>query len=204
MQKDQWYLFLRGCKAYFCGKDFTEHRGGLRNELDGLSDNSNDLKDKINKTPESNESHISLLTRIDEWQQTTIEKVKQVAEEVRKEIIKLMTSEKMQLTNQLESLVQEFNELRETEGFVEQDLTRLKQIIHQLNEDFKNLTQLTIIELHVTQRDQIQWNQFINVRDKKSACNKNQQRSTSEYIGEFRKFNFWSRNYAKGLELIFI
>jgi chromosome segregation ATPase len=177
-----------GCKAYFCGADFKDHRGGLLNEFDGLSEDSYNLQDKINKTNEENELDSPLFSRIDEWQQTTIEKVKQAAEEARKEVIKLMNSKRVELTNQFETLSEELKELRNTEGFVEQDLTRLKQTIHQLNEQLNDLIQSSTIELHMMQSDQIAWNQLLNVKNKKSAITGDQrnQQPLGEHAEQFK------------------
>ncbi len=51
---------------------------------------------------------------------------------------------------------EEMKELRDTKGVVEEDLTRLKQQIEQLNEDLKQLSQPPSVKLDMKQSDQIE------------------------------------------------
>ncbi len=68
-----------GCKTYFCETHFNEHCGMLFNELDELVEDRNDLQEKINKIPKHSKSNDLHLAQINEWEQKTIEKIKQAA-----------------------------------------------------------------------------------------------------------------------------
>ena len=129
-----------GCKACFCGHDFENHRGGLLHELDVLSEDSNILRDKVNKTPENNELNNPILLRIDQWEQITIEKVKQAAGEARKNATELVESKRKELTDHFEALSHELQELRKTQGFIEQDLTRPETDDSSIEQRFRKLS----------------------------------------------------------------
>ena len=151
----------RGCKELFCDDDFKDHRGMLINKLDELTVDRNELQEKINKTTSHNQSGNSLLSRIDEWQRTTIEKVKQAAEQARQQVLEIMNSKREEITRQFQTMSQRMKELRDKKNVVERDLAQLKQQIDQLNEDLKQLSQPPTVELNMKQSDQTEWHRMI-------------------------------------------
>ncbi|CAF4994150.1 unnamed protein product, partial [Rotaria sp. Silwood1] len=66
-----------------------------------------------------------------------------------------MNSKREEITVQFQTLSQELQELRESKGVVEQDLTRLKEEIRRLNEDLEQVAQSPAIKLNTKQGDQI-------------------------------------------------
>ncbi|CAF0864294.1 unnamed protein product [Rotaria sordida] len=176
--------FCPGCKTHFCDDDFQSHRGILLNELDGLTIDRNDLQAKLNEAASNKQPSEHLLAQIDEWQRTTIEKVKQAAELARQQVFKIANSKREEITRQFQTLSQELKELRDTKGVVEQDLIRLKQEIHQLNEDLKQVAQSSTIELSMEQSDKIVWQHMIYVEEKSvSAGNQLRQSKPAGVIG---------------------
>ncbi|CAF1064057.1 unnamed protein product [Adineta ricciae] len=171
-----------GCQAYFCDNDFKDHRGKLINELDGLVIERNLLQEKINKTNMNKAQNNTFLSQIDEWQQTTIEKVKQVADQARKQVLEVMNSELRNITTKLEELTQELKQLTDTKDVLEQDLVKLKEDVNRLNNTVAQLTKPSTITLNVTNSAQIQWNQMIfveqiRVQTKKQPTGQSQQES---------------------------
>jgi chromosome segregation ATPase len=172
--------FCPGCKAYFCDDDFKDHRGMLINELDELTVDRNDLQKKLNRITSNKETGGHLLSQIDEWQQTTIEKVKQVAEQARQQIFQIMNLKREEITRQFQTMTQEITQLRDTRGVVEHDLARLKQHIDQLNEDLEELSQPSTIEVNTKQCDQIEWDRMMYVEEKPAYTGGKQLQSQSE------------------------
>jgi DNA repair exonuclease SbcCD ATPase subunit len=189
--------FCPGCKAYFCDKDFKQHREMLFNSLDELTVDRNDLQEKINKASSKKQFGSSLLSRIDEWQEITIGKVKQAAEQARQQALKIMNSKREEITRQFQTLSQELEQLRETEGVLEQDLARLKQQIGQLNKGLEQLSQPSVGELNVKQSDQIVWNRMIYVEEKSAHADYQQHRPQlrgqylNRFYNEFFKHRFF-------------
>jgi hypothetical protein len=73
-------------------EDFTSHRTMLINGLEKLTASRNELQEKINNANLDNRSDTSILSQIDTWEQKTMQKVQQAADEVRKEVLVLIKS----------------------------------------------------------------------------------------------------------------
>jgi chromosome segregation ATPase len=147
-------------------KDFRSHRDALFNEMDVIIGDRNNLQDKLNKASQDKDSSRPLLAQIDEWQQQTIEKVKETAEQARQQVKKISNSKRVKITTHFETLSKELVQLKETEDFVEHDLARFRQKISQLNQDLTLLSQPRAIELHMEQSDKIVWSRLIYVEEK--------------------------------------
>ena len=165
-QKGLGTYFCTGCKGYFCKKDFTSHRQTLSNELDGCIEDRNILQEKIAKSTEQQGLHSPLLLQINEWEGAIIEKVKQTAERVRKDIMQILNSKRLEITSAFDKLSKELVELKETEDFAEQDLKRFRETIDRFNGDLKKLTEQTSIELHMEESQKVAWNRLIYFKDK--------------------------------------
>jgi chromosome segregation ATPase len=165
-EKGSGAYFCTGCKAYFCMKDLKNHHAQLLNELDVLVEDRNALHQKLSKDTKPNNSSSPLLAQIDEWQRATMEKVKQAADEARQQVTKILNSERSEITTKFENFSKELIRLKETEDFVHDDLTRLQQMIRQLNQDLKQLAQPPTIVLHTEQTNQVVWNCLIYVEQK--------------------------------------
>ena len=158
-------------------KDFRTHREGLHTEMDGVVEERNKLQDEINETAQHNDQCSPLIAQINEWQEITIEKVKQVAEQARQQVTQLLNSKRVKMTTEFQTFSQELAHLKETENFVEHDLTRLKQMIQQFHQDLKQSIQPTTIELHTEQGDGIDWNRLIYVEEKRARAKNQQQQA---------------------------
>jgi hypothetical protein len=158
--------YCTGCGAYYCMKDFKSHRGVLFNEMDAIIADRNDLQDKIIKAAQYSDSRGPLFHQIDEWQNITMGKVKHVADQARQQVAKLLINKRMKLNSDFKRFSQDLIYFRETENFVENDLTRLKEQIHQLNYEMKQLIKPLTIELHMEQSDRTAWNRLIYAEEK--------------------------------------
>ncbi|CAF3845286.1 unnamed protein product [Rotaria sp. Silwood1] len=155
-EKETGAYFCTGCEAYFCKKDYQHHREKMTGELDRLISDRNDLQDQVNNAIQDQESNSSLLKRIDE--------------------IKV----------QLMKFSQELIRLKENENFVEYDLKRLEQTLHQLKQELERMTQASDVELPTKQSNQIPWDTLIygeekSVHMREQEVNKQEQTRTSSY-----------------------
>jgi hypothetical protein len=186
-----------GCDAYYCMKCFRTHREGLYTEMDRVVEERNKLQDEINKATQCNDQRSPLIAKINEWQETTIEKIKQVATQARQQVVHLMNCKRVKITTEFQTFSQELAHLKETENFVEHDLTRLKQMIEQLHHDLKQSVQPTTIELHKEQSDGIDWNRVIYVEEQRDRA-VNQQRqpeATGKLVQHFVLRNHEHRDF---------
>jgi len=139
--------FCTGCKVYFCMKDLKNHHGQLLNELDVLVEDRNDLQEKINKDTQQNHSANGLLSQIDEWQKVTIANVEQAADRARQQVTTILNHKRTEITTKFETFSKELVHMKDTEDFVHDDLTRLQQMIQDLDQDLKQFAHLPSVEL---------------------------------------------------------
>ncbi|CAF1134045.1 unnamed protein product [Adineta steineri] len=165
-QKPAGVMYCIGCDGYFCTKDFKRHREILSTDMEELVEERNKLQEKINMATKPNNSINPLIEEINEWEKITIEKVRQTAEYVRQQASQLMSSKSVEITNEFKGFSDELADLKETEDYIEPDLRRLKQKIHQFNVDMTQLSQGTRLELNREESKRINWNHIIYVQEK--------------------------------------
>jgi hypothetical protein len=185
--KESGSMYCTGCDVYFCTKDFGIHRQGIFTEMDRIVEERNRLQDEINIAVQGNNQKNPLVDQIDKWRDITIEKVKQVAAQARQQAIQLLNSKQTKINTDFKSFSQELAHLKETENYVEHDLTRLNQMISQFKQDLKRLTQPTTIKLNSEQSDNIDWDRLIYMAEEQTYTNNPQRRqeSTSKLIKYF-------------------
>jgi hypothetical protein len=138
-------------------------------EMEKIIEERNHLQDVINNAIQSHDQQSPILEQIDEWQNRTIEKIKQVAAQARQQAIQLLGAKQMKINTEFKSFSQELANLKESENYVEHDLIRLNQMISQFKQDLRQSIQLTTIELHTEQSDRINWDGLIYVEDKQTS-----------------------------------
>jgi chromosome segregation ATPase len=181
--KELGQMYCTGCDKYFCWKDFKTHREGIFTEMEKIIEERNHLQDEINNVPQSNDHQSPLIEQIDKWRDITIEKVKQVAAQARQQAIHIMNHKMMKISTEFRNFSEELARLKESENYVEHDLTRLNQMINQFKQELRQPNQPTTIELHTEQSDRINWDTLIYVEEKEIYTT-NQQRQ-QQVIGKF-------------------
>ena len=169
-----------GCNAYFCDKDFRNHRVMLVNGLEELIAGRNELQQKVSQANPTKHSGSSLLSRIDAWQEETIFKVKQAADQARQETLEIINAKHEDINKQFQSMSQELQQLQYTKDVLEGDLSRLKNQIEQVNSNLEKLSQSPIVELNMKQSERVAWNRLIYVEDRSASSPSNQQGSKTE------------------------
>lgn len=81
----------QGCSNVFCRKHASEHRVNLSHQLDEIAHEHNQLYQLINQ--ENNDYH-PLINQINQWEQNSIIKIQQIAENIRLDIIQYIKSQK--------------------------------------------------------------------------------------------------------------
>jgi hypothetical protein len=164
-------MYCTGCDKYFCWKDLKTHREGMFTEMDRIVEERNRLQDVINDGIQRNDQQSPVIKQIDKWENSTIEKIKQVATQARQQAIQLLNFKRMKINTEFKSFSQELAHLKESENYAEHELTRLKKMIDQFKQDLRQSAQPTTIELHTEQSDGINWNRLIYVAEKQIFTN---------------------------------
>jgi uncharacterized UBP type Zn finger protein len=134
-----------GCQQQFCVKHFIEHRQELATQMDHVGQQHDLLQRDL--TTENIEH--PLLSRIDDWEQTSIQKIRKAAEEARLNLRKHLDNTnldniKNQLKTSLDQLTKDFQSSRETDDYTE---IELKKWIEQLEELRRQLEKPSTIEM---------------------------------------------------------
>ena len=176
-----------GCNGYFCWKDIKTHRGGMLIEMDKIVVERDCLHETIKNQIQSNDQQSPLIKQIDQWQNTMIEKIKQIVAQARQQAIQLLNATRIKINTDFKNFSEELARFKKSENYVEHDLQRLKEKIHQFKQDLKQSTQPTRIELHTEQSDLINWDSLIYVEEKQTITSyrSQQQLITGKLINHF-------------------
>jgi hypothetical protein len=117
-----------GCSQIFCSKHSLDHRYQLTHKLEEIEL----ARDLIYQTFIQQYEHHSLLDRIEQWEQKSIMKIHQSAEEARQRILE----EKIIFEQKLKDITNQLRQAREDDDFIEMDFD---QWIRKLDELEKEL-----------------------------------------------------------------
>ncbi|CAF4813730.1 unnamed protein product, partial [Rotaria sp. Silwood2] len=151
---------------FFCRKDFKENEQQLSITFDNEIVRSHDeILDLIQKLEKSNYLSLHVFDQIEQWKQTTINKVKKAAEKAQHELIQLIENQKVTIIKQLEPITKEIRSLREEENIVETNIDRLRKKINEMRQKLEEFTQKDTNNSIMVSDDQIDWDRLIYVRE---------------------------------------
>jgi hypothetical protein len=127
----------RGCIKDFCAQHVTEHREILNRQMDEIILDHHGLHEKLNQQVVES-CYVSLEKRVDQWEKESIEKIHQIANELRKEITNITDQYIRKLAPPLEQIKQELDKARNDENFDEIDLKRWIETLNQFMNDLAN------------------------------------------------------------------
>ncbi|CAF4464397.1 unnamed protein product [Rotaria sp. Silwood2] len=133
-------LKCEGCSQIFCRPHVLEHRDLLSHQLDGIVLEHDTLQQMIVEQKNKENNHHSLLEQIDKWEQNSIKKIQQTANEARQQIEILIGSQK-----KMHDLTEQLRKARVDDDFIETDLRMWTDMLEKLKHDFTNVSSSTII-----------------------------------------------------------
>ena len=117
---------------------------------------------KTQETIQTQRNGSSLLSQIDEWERTTIEKIVRAADNARQQAIQLMRRKKTEIIEGLNTVNGEIRTRQGADDYFEQDLERLKKAVNKIHNDLDQFIRRPI-ELTVKKNDQSEWNSLISI-----------------------------------------
>ena len=148
------------------------HEEGMVTEMEKIVEERNHLQNEINNRAQSDAQPDPVIEKIDQWQKSTIEKIKQIAAEARKQAVELLNVKQTNITTEFTRFSEELARLKESENYAEHDLARLNKMINQFKQDWQQSTSSTTILLHTEQSDKIKWETLIYVGEQAAAIGK--------------------------------
>lgn len=85
-----------------------------------------------------------MIKRVDRWEAKSIQKIKQIANEVRQQLRKSLDHSKKNIGESLYRIADELRESRQTEAFTEMDLAKWMKQLQRLKYQLENLPKINI------------------------------------------------------------
>ncbi len=132
-----------GCSKEFCFDHLADHRQVLGKQLDEIEDKRNLFRQTLSEQTTNPQKH-SLIQQINRWEQESINKIRQTADETRQ----LLDRHTIELVNEIEiklvELTKQLKTTREENDFNELHLNQLKEKLKQLEEQLNKPSNILI------------------------------------------------------------
>ena len=132
-----------GCSKQFCFDDLQRHRTNVEQEFDQLQNNHDLIRQLINNLKTNPTKHPSM-EQIDRWENDSINKIKEKAQQCRNKWIEYSTSFLQQKEKKLNNLVKQIKEIHQENEFNELDFNRIKGNLEKLEEQLKQPINVSI------------------------------------------------------------
>ncbi len=144
-KKDKVTYACEGCQQRFCLNHLNDHNKELATQLDEIEDQRNIFKQIISEHNSNPEKH-SLFKEISKWEENSIQKIKQTANELRETLIKQTSDHVKGVEIDLKKLTDQMKEIRSENDFNEIHLNELKIKLNKLEEQFNQPKNIQIRE----------------------------------------------------------
>lgn len=132
-----------GCQELFCFDHLTDHQQELSIQFDEIEMNRDLLRQTL--TEQINNPNTSLLIKqINQWEEESIQRIKQTADECRQKLLQHTTTHFHQMEVNLVKLTDQIRHTRQENDFNEIDLRLLKERLTQLSEEISKPSYLSI------------------------------------------------------------
>ena len=132
-----------GCSQDFCYKHVADHRQQLDQQLDEIEAARDLFRQTLTQQTSEPQRHVFIQT-INQWENSSIDKIKQTAEDARQLVFKHTEKHFVNIEEQLSQLTNQLRENREENDFVETDLNRWNDELKRLTEELDKPAFLTI------------------------------------------------------------
>ncbi len=123
-----------GCLQDFCQNDFGNHRQELHKQLDEIENGCGLIQKSLDEKTQGSEQH-QLIEEIDQWEQNSINKIKQTAEKTRQIFLNYTFRYLSELELKLKNLIDQLKQSRQENDFVEKNLNEWNKQLIQLKEE---------------------------------------------------------------------
>jgi hypothetical protein len=130
----------KGCSNEYCYEHLGEHRHQLNNQLEFLVNNYNQFQQEINQQKQNS----SLIEKINDWENESIEKIQQIAKQCRTMVIKYTKITNNAIQKKFYLLIQQLKQIQKENQFNEIDLNLLQNQLKQITQEFIHPSNISI------------------------------------------------------------
>ncbi|CAF1385499.1 unnamed protein product [Adineta steineri] len=132
-----------GCSKRFCAIHLPEHLQRLNEDLHHIIDDYNEFKQRINQQKQNPQNH-SLIEQIDQWEKTSIEKIKQKAQNWRETVIESSQRSINNIEMKFNDLNIQIQQLHKETDFNEVNLNYLRNQLIKITEELNSPSNISI------------------------------------------------------------
>ncbi|CAF3997793.1 unnamed protein product [Adineta steineri] len=133
----------KGCSKEFCLNHLTEHQQILNDELNHITNEYNECKQRINEQKQRSQYDL-LIKQINEWEKNSIEIIQQKAQDCRKIVIEYLPTLFNDIEMKFNDLNQQIRQIHTENEFNEIDLNYLRNQLRKMTEELNNPSYMCI------------------------------------------------------------
>jgi hypothetical protein len=134
-----------GCLKDFCYDHLGEHRQQLNKQLDDIEVHRDIFRQTLTEQTIDPNKRL-LIQQINKWEQESIEKIKQTAEEGRQLLLKHTNNHITRIEQKLNKLNNQFRLSRKEDNFIEIDLQEWKKELQQMTDQLNKPSHIKIYQ----------------------------------------------------------
>jgi len=142
-QKEKRTVLCDGCLKTFCYSHLNDHRQELSKEFDEVQVIRDIFRQTLAEQISDPRKH-HLIVEINQWEQESIKKIQNAAEDARQQLLQHVTSHATNIEKRLTKLTEQLRQSREENDFVETDINQWKEQLQQLNEELTKPSTVTL------------------------------------------------------------
>jgi chromosome segregation ATPase len=132
-----------GCSQSFSFDHLADHRQALGKQLDEVEHERNIFRQTLTEQTTNPQKH-SLIQEINKWEQDSIYKIQQTADEARQLLLKHTAGHIKTIEVKLAELTEQLKQTRKEDDFNEIHLNKLKKQLNKLKEELDNPPNVSI------------------------------------------------------------
>jgi hypothetical protein len=136
-------FFCQGCRKDFCTTHAKEHRQDLSKQLETIIVGHDQLKQNLTEYTEKSSLH-PFVKEIDRWETQSMEKIREVAIDARKQLLNAINSHTTKVTEEVKHLTQELTKARSEDNFIEIDLAEWTEKLEKWTKDLNTPSSINI------------------------------------------------------------
>jgi hypothetical protein len=141
--KEKRAVRCEGCSQLFCFDHLPDHRQQLSTQLDDIEVHRDIFRQTLNEQTTNPKKH-SLITQIDQWEEDSIRKIQQTANECRQQILQHSSEYINNIEIALVKLTDQLRQARRENDFNEIDLHEFRRKLTQLVEELDKPKNISI------------------------------------------------------------
>ena len=133
-----------GCSNNYCRLCLPKHLQELDTDLEQIELDHNQFREKLDRQKRNPSEH-ALINEIDQWEQGSINKIRQAAKEYKDKIVHFTNNKYfVEIEKKLNDIATKLKGIRQQSEFNEIDLNQLKQNLNQLKQELEKPSTIKI------------------------------------------------------------